>query len=140
MVNKRNDHGGREYELAGLAAVEARDSIVFGCVIARPERWGDKGRREEEGCGYRPGGGSKKGRTEGVCTMVEDIIEGQGQRIEVMLLGARSRVTNSGGFRVLPAGAAAAVVRCGVQVGEMWAGDGGRWRGAGGGWRRGGRG
>lgn len=75
-----------------------------------------------------------------MCTMVEDIIEGQGQRIEVMLLGARSRVTNSGGFRVLPAGAAAAVVRCGVQVGEMWAGDGGRWRGAGGGWRRGGRG
>lgn len=138
MVNKRNDHGGREYELAGLAAVEARDSIVFGCVIARPERWGDRGRREEEGCGYRPGGGSKKGRTEGVCTMVEDIIEGQGQRIEVMLLGARSRVTNSGGFRVLPAGAAAAVVRGGVQVGETWAGDGGAV--ARGGWRRGRRG
>lgn len=54
--------------------------------------------------------------------MRDDIIERQGQRIEVMLLGARSRATNSGGFRVLPAGAAAAW--CGV-VGCKW-GEGGR--------------
>lgn len=39
-----------------------------------------------------------------------------------MLLGARSRVTNSGGFRVRPAGAAAAW--CGV-AGCKW-GEGGR--------------
>lgn len=31
--------------------------------------------------------------------MRDDIIERQGQRIEVMLLGARSWATNSGGFR-----------------------------------------
>lgn len=54
--------------------------------------------------------------------MRDDIIERQGQRIEVMLLGARSRATNSGGFRVLPAGAAA--VWCGV-AGCKW-GEGGR--------------
>lgn len=53
--------------------------------------------------------------------MRDDIIERQGQRIEVMLLGARSRATNSGGFRVLPAGAAAAW--CGV-VGCKWGEDG----------------
>lgn len=54
--------------------------------------------------------------------MRDDIIERQGQRIEVMLLGARARATNSGGFRVLPAGAAAAW--CGV-AGCKW-GEGGR--------------
>lgn len=53
--------GRREYELAGLAAVEARDSIVFGCLTVWRERWGDGGRREEEVCGYRRGEGSKKG-------------------------------------------------------------------------------
>lgn len=46
------------------------------------------------------------------------MIEGQGKGIEVMLLGARSRVTNSGRFRVLPAGAAGVVVRCGVPAGR----------------------
>lgn len=35
--------GRREYELAGLAAVEARDSIVFGCLTVWRERWGDGG-------------------------------------------------------------------------------------------------
>lgn len=52
VVNKRNDHGRREYGLAGLAAVEARDSIVFGCVVAWRGGMGDRGRREEGGCGY----------------------------------------------------------------------------------------
>lgn len=46
------------------------------------------------------------------------MIEGQGKGIEVMLLGARSRVTNSGGLRVLPAGAAGVVVRCGALAGR----------------------
>lgn len=46
------------------------------------------------------------------------MIEGQGKGIEVMLLGARSRVTNSGGLRVLPAGAAGVVVLCGVPAGR----------------------
>lgn len=35
--------GRREYGLAGLAAVEARDSIVFGCVVAWRGGWGIEG-------------------------------------------------------------------------------------------------
>lgn len=53
--------GRREYELAGLAAVEARDLIVFGCLTVWRERWEDRRRREEEVCGYRRGGGSREG-------------------------------------------------------------------------------
>lgn len=57
------------------------------------------------------------------------MIEGQGKGIEVMLLGARSRVTNSGGLRVLPAGAAGVVVRCeGSRRRDDGAAANGKWR------------
>lgn len=44
--------GRREYGLAGLAAVEARDSIVFGCVVAWRGGWGIEGGERKGDVGY----------------------------------------------------------------------------------------